>query len=274
MFILWIGTDYLLQGNIIGGVLLGVGLALTGACPGTVLPQVVTGVPSGAPSLVGGLLGGIVYSKFGKQLQASIPSASPAMQKPTVYQSLNTSKATSILAYEAFILGFIAMANRFFPDNEQLLIPAAVGGILIGVSQAMSLILTGGTIGISTAYEQLGDVFWWAEESIIAPFSSSTSSPDQKTSHGFPNIKGNAFAVGTMLGAFVVSKSVQIPDFPEVEISALRAIAGGAIMIYGSRIAGGCTGGHGISGMSQLSIASIISVAAMFGGGIAVSLFL
>lgn len=39
-------------------------------------------------------------------------------------------------------------------------------------------------------------------------------------------------------------------------------------MIFGSRLAGGCTSGHGISGMSQLSISSVISVAAMFAGGI------
>jgi uncharacterized membrane protein YedE/YeeE len=40
-------------------------------------------------------------------------------------------------------------------------------------------------------------------------------------------------------------------------------------MVFGARIAGGCTSGHGISGMSLLSVASIISVCAMFGGGIA-----
>ena len=36
----------------------------------------------------------------------------------------------------------------------------------------------------------------------------------------------------------------------------------------GARIAGGCTSGHGISGMAQLSVGSTLAVAAMFAGGI------
>lgn len=39
------------------------------------------------------------------------------------------------------------------------------------------------------------------------------------------------------------------------------------LLILGGRIGGGCTSGHGISGMAQLSISSIFSLAAMFGGG-------
>ena len=43
---------------------------------------------------------------------------------------------------------------------------------------------------------------------------------------------------------------------------------GGWLIILGSRIAGGCTSGHGISGMSMGANSSFITVAAMFAGGI------
>jgi uncharacterized membrane protein YedE/YeeE len=46
------------------------------------------------------------------------------------------------------------------------------------------------------------------------------------------------------------------------------AFAAGFIMLFGARIAGGCTSGHGISGMAQLSVGSTLAVAAMFAGGI------
>jgi uncharacterized membrane protein YedE/YeeE len=46
------------------------------------------------------------------------------------------------------------------------------------------------------------------------------------------------------------------------------AFAAGFIMLFGARIAGGCTSGHGISGMAQLSAGSTLAVAAMFAGGI------
>ena len=46
------------------------------------------------------------------------------------------------------------------------------------------------------------------------------------------------------------------------------AFLGGFIMLFGARIAGGCTSGHGISGIAQLSVGSTLAVAAMFAGGI------
>lgn len=47
------------------------------------------------------------------------------------------------------------------------------------------------------------------------------------------------------------------------------AFLGGFIALFGARIAGGCTSGHGISGIAQLSVGSTVAVAAMFAGGIA-----
>lgn len=46
------------------------------------------------------------------------------------------------------------------------------------------------------------------------------------------------------------------------------SFAGGVLMAFGARMAGGCTSGHGISGTSQLSVSSWISVACFFVGGV------
>jgi uncharacterized membrane protein YedE/YeeE len=45
-------------------------------------------------------------------------------------------------------------------------------------------------------------------------------------------------------------------------------------MGIGSRWAGGCTSGHGISGALQLAVSSWIAMIGMFGGGILAALFL
>lgn len=52
------------------------------------------------------------------------------------------------------------------------------------------------------------------------------------------------------------------------------AFLGGFLMLFGARIAGGCTSGHGVSGLAQLSVGSTIAVAAMFAGGIAVAMLM
>jgi uncharacterized membrane protein YedE/YeeE len=52
------------------------------------------------------------------------------------------------------------------------------------------------------------------------------------------------------------------------------ALAGGILLGLGSRWAGGCTSGHGINGSIQLSLASIITAACFFAGGITTALLI
>lgn len=52
------------------------------------------------------------------------------------------------------------------------------------------------------------------------------------------------------------------------------AFAGGVLMSYGARLAGGCTSGHGISGTLQLSVGSWIALACFFMGGVPVAMLL
>jgi hypothetical protein len=54
----------------------------------------------------------------------------------------------------------------------------------------------------------------------------------------------------------------------------LVAAIGGVLMGFGSRWAGGCTSGHGISGTLQLAVSSWISAICFFVGGIAAAFLL
>src|SRR5262249_58020463 len=46
------------------------------------------------------------------------------------------------------------------------------------------------------------------------------------------------------------------------------AFAAGFLMLFGARIADGCTSGHGLSGIAQLAVGSTVAVAAMFARGV------
>lgn len=52
------------------------------------------------------------------------------------------------------------------------------------------------------------------------------------------------------------------------------AFLGGFILIFGARMAGGCTSGHGISGSLQLAVSSWTFFASMFISGVAVAAML
>ncbi len=47
------------------------------------------------------------------------------------------------------------------------------------------------------------------------------------------------------------------------------AAAGGVLMGFGARLAGGCTSGHGISGTLQLNVGSWVALISFFAGGVA-----
>lgn len=52
------------------------------------------------------------------------------------------------------------------------------------------------------------------------------------------------------------------------------AFVGGLLLLFGARLAGGCTSGHMISGMSQLALSSFIFGVCTFGAGILMAKFL
>lgn len=52
------------------------------------------------------------------------------------------------------------------------------------------------------------------------------------------------------------------------------AVVGGAILVYGARMAGGCTSGHALSGGMQLSVSGWVFMTAFFITGVPAALFL
>ena len=52
------------------------------------------------------------------------------------------------------------------------------------------------------------------------------------------------------------------------------SLGGGILAMVGARMAGGCPSGHGVSGMSQLGVSSLVALAMFFVGGIITARFL
>ncbi|KAF5870267.1 uncharacterized protein Bfra_009650 [Botrytis fragariae] len=286
------------DGNLIGGLLLGTGMALTGACPGTVLPQIVTGYSSGRYAFLGGILGGIIYSFIRPFIRSSNTRPIVPDSKPTLYQKLDpkADEVKAVYIYQNFCWGIILLASWLSNSQEQSLLSATWGGIGIGCAQGASLWLTGNTLGTSAAYEQIGDLFWWALERLRSGdivssekvYENGNGNGNGVSKHHAipqrkprPSIRSNLFTFGILLGSYILSHTFTLPSslpspLPKLsldtpitsEISIIHALLGGIAMVLGARIAGGCTSGHGISGMSLLSVSSVISVGAMFGGGI------
>ncbi len=88
------------------------------------------------------------------------------------------------------------------------------------------------------------------------------------------------FLLATFLGSLVsvlASRSFRVETVPAVwcerfgRSSSVRFVAaffGGAMIMFGARMAGGCTSGHGISGSLQLALSSWVFFLTLFGFGL------
>jgi hypothetical protein len=91
---------------------------------------------------------------------------------------------------------------------------------------------------------------------------------------------GTLFLIGTFLGALVTSiltgkfKLEFVPTVWSKQFGPSRtkrfivAFVGGILAMYGARMAGGCTSGHGISGSLQLAVSSWVFFIMMFASGV------
>lgn len=92
--------------------------------------------------------------------------------------------------------------------------------------------------------------------------------------------------IGLIIGAFISSKisgAFEIVWTPTIWADAagssgvfrwVIALIGGIVLGFGSRWAGGCTSGHGISGTLQLAVSSWIAACCFFVGGIVTAMLL
>jgi len=119
-----------------------------------------------------------------------------------------------------------------------------VGGLLIGLSTALMMVLNGRIAGISGIVGGLlarkgSEVGWRA-----------------------------MFAAGLLLGAFAyVLASGEV--FPvRVQASLPIMVAAGLFVGFGTRLGSGCTSGHGVSGIARLSRRSIVAALVFMGTAI------
>jgi uncharacterized protein len=109
----------------------------------------------------------------------------------------------------------------------------AVGGVLIGVSASLLLVLNGRVTGISGILNALMRKAEPAEQAWRV-----------------------LFVVGLLGGGFVAMKLLGNDASPPALTTALLA---GALVGVGTRLGNGCTSGHGVCGLSRLSARSLVA---------------
>ncbi len=115
---------------------------------------------------------------------------------------------------------------------------AIAGGLLIGTSAALLLLLTGRIAGVSGMAETATKI----------------------GQGGAPWSQASGFIVGLPIGAALIALLVRTPEVI-VTSSVPLLIVAGLLVGFGTRLGNGCTSGHGVCGMARLSPRSIAATA-------------
>lgn len=149
-----------------------------------------------------------------------------------------------------------------------------VAGAGIGILGWLAFLLSDRFLACSSAYARTAGM-------IEKLFRGAAAENDEYYKEFQPRVDWEWMLVaGVFIGALISSVLAGGPDFSAVpsewadwfgESAPLRiaaSFAGGLLVGFGARWAGGCTSGHGISGTLQLALSSWIAVILFFGAGI------
>jgi uncharacterized protein len=155
-----------------------------------------------------------------------------------------------------------------------------LAGAGIGILSCLALVLADRPLGCSTAFVKarglIGKMISKEKTGTMEYYRNIVPQVDWAFMI-IPGIIIGAFLSSSLSGTFHV---VWVPLMwvsvfgDNAVIRVIAALAGGVLLGFGARWAGGCTSGHGISGSIQLSLASMVTAACFFAGGITVAMLL
>jgi uncharacterized membrane protein YedE/YeeE len=131
--------------------------------------------------------------------------------------------------------------------------PSLLGGMVIGLAAALLVVFRGKIAGISGILGGLIDTDGSAK------------------SH---RLWRGLFLIGLVSSSFVYQLFAPLPE-SNISASLGTLIIAGLLVGFGTRMGSGCTSGHGVCGLSRLSLRSLIAtISFMFSGFVVCYLFL
>jgi uncharacterized protein len=256
---------FLLGGIAIGGIIFGAGMAILGYCPGTLPVSLGEGSVDALIGIIGALAGGLIYTLVAPAVQSVL---GPDLGSISLYTLIGQHHFIFYLA--DIILGALFVWAAFWLNKKEKAadLKWLYSGIGLAVLNAIVFLeaLTNRIIGASTAYPYVADLV------------TGNTGNDYFSKMKGPGHWEVLFLTGAFISGIVISllrKEFKITLIHSgwekykgnsVAKRIIWSFIGGFILIFGARMAGGCTSGHVLSGGMQLAVSSLVFAAFVFGG--------
>jgi len=243
--------------NLLGGLTFGVGMVLAGGCSSGTCYRVGEGLAGSLLALIAfgaGLLimSGGALAPLERALQGSVVSADG--ESLTLANLLGVNPWLVVVPLAIAVGWWLVRsgASKYRSGGWSWQVSGAALGV-IGIAAWLSSAATGRVYGLSMT----GPMRVWFEGIFQG---------------GLALDWGAFLIVGLFLGAFLSALSHgearwRVPKGDRL----MQSIIGGLLMGFGAQLAGGCTIGHSLTGLSVLSVASVVTTVSIIGGAWATS---
>ncbi len=243
-------------GIVLGGLIFGVGMAILGYCPGTLAVSFGEGSLDALIGILGGLFGGWIFTY-------SLPAIKSILGPNLGTIALHSLIGSGFLFYLLVVIigvifiGFAFWLQKIEKSNDKKWIYAGVGLAFINPIVFLHVV-SNRPIGASTTYPYLSDYLLGLTKN---PYFLKIEKPGSWEL---------IFLSGAFLAGLIISLIKKEFKFTLVHNNWLQykgsgalsrviwAFIGGFILIFGARMAGGCTSGHILSGGMQIAFSSLI----------------
>jgi uncharacterized protein len=130
--------------------------------------------------------------------------------------------------------------------------PYLIGGVIVGIGVSLIYLITGLHATQSSFFTTT--ISWFSRRKHF-----------QKESNIQERNWRATLAIGLIIGALLHTLTLSPVGFWMTSVQLWRLALGGLLVGFGTRLSGGCTSGHGISGLASLSKTSIYAVIVFIG---------
>ncbi|MFO8236266.1 MAG: YeeE/YedE thiosulfate transporter family protein [Bacteroidales bacterium] len=255
---------FMVEHVIFGGIIFGIGMAVLGYCPGTLPISFGQGSLDALFGILGGFLGGFIHTIISPGINQIFKTNLGKISLFSAIGSYSVLFYALVIIIGAFFVAVSFWLNKIEKKKDMKWFYTGLG-IAILACFVFASSITDRVIGVSSFYSKFGNTL---------------TGNTQNNHFTLQSISQGDWHMNFILGAFISGLVISLlrkefkfqvvyENWARFKGSSLIrrliwSFSGGFLLLFGAKLAKGCTSGHVISGGMQLAASSMVFAAFVF----------